>query len=158
MLCVIPIYTIITDGLPLWAIKEINAICRQFLWTGKEGSIRGKCMVAWPTVCRPKELGGLDILDLDLSSIALQTRWLRLQQADESRAWAELPLSVPRVVESFFEASTYTIIRDGRSTAFCTGQWIQGQAVKHIAPCLLNYVSHRDIRQTTVVDGLQGRA
>jgi len=102
---------------------------------------------------------GLDILDLHLSCIALQTRWLRLQQADESRAWAELPLSMPpRIVESFFEASTYTIIGDGRSTAFCTGRWIQGQAVKHIAPCLLNYVSHRDIRQTTMVDGLQGHA
>jgi len=73
-------------------------------------------MVVWPTVHRPKELEVLCILDLRLSSIALQTRWLCLQQADESRAWAELPLSVPHDVESFFEASTYTIIGDDRST------------------------------------------
>ena len=64
VLCAIPIYTIITDDLPPWAIEEINAIFRRFLWTGKEGSIRGKYMVAWLTICWPKELGGLGISDL----------------------------------------------------------------------------------------------
>jgi hypothetical protein len=64
VLCAIPIYTIIADGLPPWAIEEINAICRRFLWTGKEDSIRGKCMVAWPSVCQPTNLGGLGIPDL----------------------------------------------------------------------------------------------
>ena len=43
VLSAIPIYTLIADGLPPWAIEEINAICRRFLWTGKEA---GKCMVA----------------------------------------------------------------------------------------------------------------
>ena len=28
VLCAIPSYTIIADGLPLWAIEEINVICR----------------------------------------------------------------------------------------------------------------------------------
>jgi hypothetical protein len=115
-------------------------------------------MVAWPSVCQPTDLGGLGIPNLRLSSIALQTRWLWLQQAEESRAWAELPLSVPHEVQSFFEASTYTILGDGRSTAFWTGRWIQGKAVKHIAPSLLTHVSRRDIRQTTMADGVQGCA
>lgn len=35
----IPIYAIIADGLPPWAIKEIISICHQFLWTGNDGSI-----------------------------------------------------------------------------------------------------------------------
>jgi hypothetical protein len=65
---------------------------------------------------------------------------------------------MPREVHSFFEASTYTILGDGRSTAFWTGRWIQSKVVKHIAPSLLRYISRRDIRQTTVADGLQGRA
>jgi hypothetical protein len=83
ILAAIPIYTIIVDGLPPWAQKEIDAICRRFLWTGKEGSIRGKCMVAWPTVCRPKDLGGLGIPDIRLTGIALQTRWLWLRHTDD---------------------------------------------------------------------------
>jgi hypothetical protein len=97
---------------------------------------------------------GLGIPDLRLSSIALQTRWLWLQQAEDSRAWVELPLSVPREVQSFFEASTYTIFGDGRSTAFWTDKWVQGKAVKHIASSLLSYISRKDIRQTTMTDAL----
>lgn len=158
MLSAIPIYTIIADGLPPWAAEEINSICRCFLWMGREGSIRRKCMVAWPTVCWPTDLGGLGIPDLRLTGITLQARWLWLRQADESWAWAELPLSVSKEVQAFFQMSTYTVLGNGRSTAFWTGHWIQGQAVKDVAPSLLDYVSCRNIENTTVAAGLQGRA
>ena len=43
-------------------------------------------MVAWPTVCRTIELGGLGISDLKLAGFALQTRWLWLQKVDQDRA------------------------------------------------------------------------
>jgi len=158
VLSAIPIYTLIEDGLPPWAIEEINAICRRFLWTGKEGSVRGKCMVAWQTVCRLTELGGLGIPDLHLTAIALQTRWLWLQRVDENRAWANLPIAPSKEVQAFFDASTYTILENGRSTAFWTGRWIQGKAVKDLAPSLLEFVSQRDIKTTTVAEGLAGRA
>jgi len=39
-------------------------------------------MVAWPTVCRPVELGGLGVTDLRLAGYVLQTRWLWLQRTD----------------------------------------------------------------------------
>ena len=121
-----------------------------FCGPARKGASEGSAWSHGPPSAGRRNSRGLGIPDLHLSSIAVQRRWLWLQQADESRAWAELPLSVPRGVESFFEASTYTIIGDGRSTAFWTGRWIQGQAVKHIALCLLNFVSRRNIRQTTV--------
>jgi hypothetical protein len=121
VLAAIPIYTMLVDGLPPWARKEIDAICRRFLWTGKEESIRGKCMVAWATVCQPKDLGGLGVPDLHLTGIAQQTRWLSLCHTDEQRAWSELPISVPSDVQAFFSASTYTIIENGRTTRFWMG-------------------------------------
>jgi len=158
VLSAIPIYTIIADGLPPWAIDEISSICRRFLWTGKEGSVRGKCMVAWDTVCRPTDLGGLGIPDLRLTSIALQARWLWLQKVDQTRAWSSLPITSSREVRAFFSASTYTVLGDGRNTAFWTGRWIQGQSVKDIAPALLAFVSNRDIKATTVAAGLSARA
>ena len=42
----VPIYSMMADSLPPWATKEIDAICRKFLWVGSDTSVRGKCMVA----------------------------------------------------------------------------------------------------------------
>ncbi|CAD6206506.1 unnamed protein product [Miscanthus lutarioriparius] len=87
------IYSMMVDNLPPWARKEIDAICRKFLWAGGDTSVRGKCMVAWDTICRPTELGGLGITDLRLTGYALQTHRLWLQKTDDSRAWSELSIS-----------------------------------------------------------------
>jgi hypothetical protein len=46
ILAAVPIYSMLADGLPPWVRHEIDAICRRFLWAGKDESIRGKCMVA----------------------------------------------------------------------------------------------------------------
>ena len=56
----VPIYSMMADNLPpCWAWKLIDSICRRFLWVSKDGSVRGKCMVAWATACKLMELGGL---------------------------------------------------------------------------------------------------
>ena len=115
-------------------------------------------MVAWPIVCRPTELGVLGIPDLRLTSIALQTRWLWLQKVDQDRAWSSLPIASSKEVRAFFNASTYTVLVNGRSTHFWTGKWIQTQSVKDIAPALLAFVSQRDIKSTTVAEGITARA
>lgn len=81
----VPIYTMMANNLPAWAIEEIDAIRLNFLWTGDQPT-RGKCLVAWSTVCRPTTLGDLGILDLKLGGIALQSRWLWLQNTDSDRA------------------------------------------------------------------------
>lgn len=74
----VPIYAMMAESLPRWATKEIDAICRKFLWVGNDASVCGKCMVAWETVCRPTPFGGLGVSDLRLQGYALQTRWLWL--------------------------------------------------------------------------------
>jgi hypothetical protein len=114
----IPIYAMMADSLPPRARKEIDAICKKFLWVGKDAAITGKCMVAWDTCCRPTELGGLGIPNLKLQGYALQTKWLWLQKADNSRAWSQLPLRAEREVLAFFRASTYTILGDGNTSLF----------------------------------------
>lgn len=67
----VPIYTIMANNLPVWAVEEIEALQRNFLWAGGEESARGKCTVAWPSVCRPTILGGLGVRNLKLAEIAL---------------------------------------------------------------------------------------
>jgi hypothetical protein len=45
------------DLLP-WTDKAINKIHRNYLWQGRKEALGGHCLIAWPKVTRPKELGG----------------------------------------------------------------------------------------------------
>lgn len=117
VLSAIPVYYMIADGLPPWAKKEIDAICRRFLWAGKDGDARGKCMVTWKTT-HPKDIGGLGISDLKLVATAFEAKWLWLQKTDRDRAWAELPLKLTDKARAFFRASTYTVVGNGERTLF----------------------------------------
>jgi hypothetical protein len=47
----VPIYAMMAENMPPWVCEEIDKICRKFLWVGKNGDVRGKCMVAWQTMC-----------------------------------------------------------------------------------------------------------
>jgi len=67
----VPIYAMMAENLPPWVAKEIDSICRKFFWSGTDQSVRGRCMVAWKTCCRPTHLGGLGISDLRLTGNAL---------------------------------------------------------------------------------------
>jgi hypothetical protein len=140
VLSAVPIYSMIADGLPPWATAEIDSICRRFLWAGKDGAIRGKCMVAWQTCTRPTELNGLGIIDLRLAGTAFQTKWLWLQRTKQDRAWSELPIKSSPEALAFFRASTYTVVGDGKNTLFWTDNWINGESIQDIALALLPFV------------------
>ncbi|CAM8902499.1 unnamed protein product [Rhodiola kirilowii] len=47
---------------PSCVLKKISAICRNFLWSGTLSGKRN--LVAWKKVCKPKEEGGLGIMNL----------------------------------------------------------------------------------------------
>lgn len=49
--------------IPIGTIKEIESICRGYLWGGNEPA-KGKACVGWKTVCKPKCFGGLGLKDL----------------------------------------------------------------------------------------------
>ena len=70
------IYMATALDLPQWFLKAVDKIHRSFLWRGRKEANGGHCLIAWPKVSRPKELGGLGILDLQRFSWALRVRWL----------------------------------------------------------------------------------
>jgi hypothetical protein len=73
-LSAMPIYLAMSDKLPPGVIKQLDRIRRNFLWTRQDASLKGRSAVASQTICRPTLLGGLRIIDLRLSGIALRTR------------------------------------------------------------------------------------
>jgi hypothetical protein len=157
VLAAIPIYCMMADGLPPWARAEIDAVCRRFLWCGKDGDARGRCMVAWKTCTRPKELGGLGIPDFKLVNVAFEAKWLWLQSTDTSRAWSELPLKQSAEARDFFRASTRTVIGNSRRTLFWLDSWLDGVSIRTLAPTLLTFVPKRIANRLTVAEALPGR-
>lgn len=57
-----------------WAVKRMDKIRRGFLWKGSDDAKGGHCLVRWAKVKRPKTLGGLGVLDLNMFIHALRLR------------------------------------------------------------------------------------
>jgi hypothetical protein len=65
------IYQAMVLDLPPWFIKAVDKIHRRYFWKGRMDAKGGHCLVAWPKVTRPKELGGLGIANLQVLNWAL---------------------------------------------------------------------------------------
>jgi hypothetical protein len=157
VLSTIPTYTIMAEQLPAWAIEEIYKIRRKFFWAGHDSSVRGKCLVAWVTVCLPTTHGGLGVTDLRIAGLALRTRWLWLQRTDPDRAWASLPVKVEPEIQQFFEASITVRVGNGANTLFWTDNWLDGESLVDLAPALIMMVSPQIKKNRTVQQALQNR-
>ena len=69
-----PTYHSTIFSLAVWARKQIDKIRHSFLWKGDDNANDGHCMVNWPTVSKPKDMGGLGVIDLDKFGRALRVR------------------------------------------------------------------------------------
>jgi hypothetical protein len=68
----LPTYMFTTFAPKKWLIKRLDKIRRGFLWKGSSEANGASCLVQWDKVKRPKNCGGLGVLDLDLFSRALR--------------------------------------------------------------------------------------
>ena len=55
--------------LPKKVLKEINSVCRAYLWHD-DANNTSPGNVGWPNVCIPKKNGGLGIRDLKVWNVA----------------------------------------------------------------------------------------
>ena len=69
-------YAMCTIKLPKGVIDNIDRARKQCLWRGNDAEKKGGNLVAWPVVMRPKEKGGLGVLNLRLQNDALLLKHL----------------------------------------------------------------------------------
>lgn len=118
------------------ALKRINKIRRGFLWKGSEEASGGHCLVNWAKVQRPKILGGLGVLDLELFSRALSYAGCGTNWAEPDRPWVGLQVPCNEVDQQLFRLSTKVILGDGCKAKFWDSAWLDGCAPRDIAPRL----------------------
>jgi len=92
--------------------------------------------VNWPTVNRPKDLGGLGVLDLEKFASALRLRWLWQEWKEPNKPWVGLGTLCSDKDKLLFAATTTIQIGSGAKTSFWHSAWIQGRRPKDIAPAV----------------------
>jgi hypothetical protein len=86
----VPVHTAIVLTIsPSWAISCIDIRRCAFLLKGTESVAGGQCLVAWPKVCRPPELGGLGVPNLQIMGYALRMRWLWERKTQTARPYMD---------------------------------------------------------------------
>jgi hypothetical protein len=83
-------------------------------------------LLAWPKVSRPKELGGLGILDLHRFGWAPRVRWLWLGKTEPERPWNALRVPVHSCAQALFTTAIHSKVGNGASTKFWTDRWLNG--------------------------------
>ena len=126
VLSAIPVHQLLAFAPPKKTLKQIEKIQRGFLWAGRAAANGGHCHVNWNRVCRPIELGGLGVRDLERASLALRLRWLWFSRTDPERAWQGLDLQFSPMERALFWASTFTILGNGLSALLWEDRWIGG--------------------------------
>jgi len=148
------VYLSMATELPSWAIKAIDKIRRGFLWRGRKEANGGHCLLAWPKVCRSRELGGLGISDLKSLGFALRVRWPWLKKSEPNKPWASLPLQISKEMECFLSMAVITEVGDGANTLFWKDKWLAGKNIQDIAPHVYALVSRRTAARRSVLEAL----
>ena len=76
VLSAILVYLLTSIRVPKQVLKDIDKMRRRFLWAGDSEISGEKCKVAWTSVAKPIDFGGLGVIELERFSRALRLRWL----------------------------------------------------------------------------------
>lgn len=148
--------------------------CR-FFWEGV-GDTRKFHMVNWATVCKPKELGGLGILNTKLMNIALLSKWVWKLSQHEQGLWADLLrakylptgdiFTSPTIkgsqfwnglqkIKHLFKLGAKHEVHNGRATLFWSDWWKGRTPLRERFPCLYSISSapHISIHQAHNQEG-----
>lgn len=102
----LPTYYMCYLSLPVSVIESIDRARRHCLWRGNDLNSTKKTLAAWTKVCRPKDKGGLGVIDLKIQNRALLMKHLHKFYNRAQVPWVNLiwttyyPNSVPKTARS----------------------------------------------------------
>jgi hypothetical protein len=152
VLSALPVFLMTTHPLSAWAVAQIDKLRRAWLWAASDVCNPGQCKVSWKLVCRPREVGGLGVLDLKRFNNALRLRWIWLAKTGADKPWKGLLEKPSPSDQALFASMTEVTIGNGLATSFWSDNW-SGEPLRKRWP-LLYEVSRRKNR--TVADAING--
>ena len=66
-----PIFAMCSLKVHIAILDHVDKSSRNFLWYGNDINKKGKCLASWEMICKPKNLGGLGVLNLRMQNQAL---------------------------------------------------------------------------------------
>jgi hypothetical protein len=143
--------------------KAMDSCRARFFWEGV-GDRRKYHMVDWPTVCKPKELRGLGILNTRLMNVALMLKWIWKLYQNAEGLWADLirakylrdrdlfDRNVPSHGSQFwnviqkikwhFKLGAKHKVHNGKRTFFWLDWWVRNAPLRARFPLLFSYCSN----------------
>lgn len=118
VLIAMPTHLVLAMALSPSILKLVNRLICDFLWHGCKEAQSRNCLMNWPRVCRPLDLGGLGMHDIQRTDISLWFRWLWLRITDPSWPWHHLHLPDDASVRDIFRASTTWTMGNGQTCRF----------------------------------------
>lgn len=90
VLSALPTFYMCTLPVPVSIIEQIDKYRMHYLWDNGDIDKRGGCLVAWKEVTRPKDQGGLGIIDLRAHNTALLLKYLHKFYNKQDLPWVNL--------------------------------------------------------------------
>jgi hypothetical protein len=134
----ITIYYVTMLNILVEVLLKIDSIRIDFLWAACDKVTGGKCKVKWEMVCKPKECGGLGILNLAKFTLPLCMRWLWHEWDDEPKPCVGLGNPCSASDKDLFATATKFTIGNGKRALLWEASWINGSIPKDIAPLIFD--------------------
>jgi hypothetical protein len=83
-------YAMCSFKVPITISVHFEKSGRQFLWSDRENKIQRKCLASWEMMCKPKDQGGLAILNLRVQNQALLMKNLHKFYNHADIPWVKL--------------------------------------------------------------------
>jgi hypothetical protein len=141
----LPMFAMCSLKVPITIFIHFEKSGRQFLWADREDKIQGKCLASWDLICRPKDEGGLGVIDLRKQNKALLIKnlhkfynchdlpWVNLlwrayysngqvpsQNANKGSFWWKDCL----LFDNLYKEHTTINVFSGKSCMLWSGNWI----------------------------------